>query len=259
METVSVVIPSIGRRSLRRSVQSVLDQSSVRTVYEILVVTSEEHFDSVNDHLSRLTKRESRIQVHVAISPINSAAANRNHGIDRARGDWVAFLDDDDTWMPRKLELQVAWTNVRQLDGSLTLGNRQGRFFPHRQTYAWNGVQDPLAFVYRGGPSRTFLPFPSTLIRSRVAKEVGFDEGLLEREDLWFLHSIFAKGYRLAQMPHALVNIDWNPIRSVFRTSQLQDLQWGERLASVDSHLKAEFNSVVARRASLIRKLRFRS
>ena len=42
-----------------------------------------------------------------------SAAGARNAGIDRAAGDWLAFLDDDDAWLPEKLVKQLAFAANR--------------------------------------------------------------------------------------------------------------------------------------------------
>ncbi len=49
---------------------------------------------------------DSRIRVY-QMTDCHSAAAARRHAIDRAAGEWIAFLDSDDLWLPEKLSLQL--------------------------------------------------------------------------------------------------------------------------------------------------------
>lgn len=103
MTTVSVVVPTYNRaRLLHRSVESVLAQTYED--FELLVVDdgSTDHTAHVvdcydDDRLTYLEHDENR-----------GASAARNTGIDHASGSYVAFLDSDDQWAPRKLERQVA-------------------------------------------------------------------------------------------------------------------------------------------------------
>jgi glycosyltransferase involved in cell wall biosynthesis len=97
MRTVSVVIPTLGRPSLRLAVQSVLDQ--VLPADEIIVVADTDGAVSmpVDDRIILLR------------SGIRSGAARcRQLGIDAASGTVIALLDDDDTWAPMKLARQLA-------------------------------------------------------------------------------------------------------------------------------------------------------
>lgn len=94
----SVVIPTYRRPELLiQAMASVAEQTF--TDYEIIVVD--------DDGQSARTAVESFAGARVRYFENDHAsggAGTRNAGIDRARGRWVAFLDDDDTWLPRKLE-----------------------------------------------------------------------------------------------------------------------------------------------------------
>jgi glycosyltransferase involved in cell wall biosynthesis len=97
---VSIVIPSFNSASLvTQAVDSVLGQSAPPV--EVIVVDD----GSRDDTQQRLAAYGDRI---VSLFQENQGvAAARNHGLRRARADFVAFLDADDVWHPRKLEWQV--------------------------------------------------------------------------------------------------------------------------------------------------------
>nr|MBV6630661.1 glycosyltransferase family 2 protein [Oceanococcus sp. HetDA_MAG_MS8] len=87
---------------MRRSVQSVLGQSF--TDLELIVVD-----DASTDHTQQVLREFSDSRLKVIRREENcSAAVARNTGIDEARGEFVAFNDDDDFWFCHKLERQVA-------------------------------------------------------------------------------------------------------------------------------------------------------
>jgi glycosyltransferase involved in cell wall biosynthesis len=92
-----VVIPTYGRpRLLRAAVESVLDQTEQSL--EVVVVD-----DASPEPIAGLPD-DPRVRV-VRRSVNGGSAAARNTGLDAARGEWVAFLDDDDLVTPRRLEL----------------------------------------------------------------------------------------------------------------------------------------------------------
>jgi len=103
---VSVVMPVYNARDfLRASVASVLEQTHRRLE---LVAVDDGSSDGSLELLTTLAQEDARIRV--IRQPVNGGvAAARNAGLAAATGSHIAFLDSDDRWHPRKLELQLAW------------------------------------------------------------------------------------------------------------------------------------------------------
>lgn len=103
MPEVSVVIPTVGRPALVvRAVASVLAQT-LRDLEVIVIVDGPDPATTaalagIAD--ARLTVLSNPVALH--------AGPARNRGVEQARAPWVAFLDDDDEWLPTKLERQRA-------------------------------------------------------------------------------------------------------------------------------------------------------
>ena len=103
MPGVSVVIPTRNRWELfsRHGLRSALAQEGVDV--EVIVVDdastdgTPERVESLGDPLVRLVRRDEQ----------GGQARALNAGIALAQGDWIAFLDDDDLWSPRKLRAQL--------------------------------------------------------------------------------------------------------------------------------------------------------
>jgi len=99
---VSVVITTYERpKKVQRAIQSVLEQTY--NELEIVVVEDGSH-SGVKDWLA--DQRFDEI-TYVGHDSNHGLAAARNTGIEQTSGDYVAFLDDDDEWKPRRIEAQV--------------------------------------------------------------------------------------------------------------------------------------------------------
>jgi teichuronic acid biosynthesis glycosyltransferase TuaG len=102
---VSVVIPCFnGSRYLSRTIESVLAQTWADL--EVIVVDDCSSDDSV-EVAQRHGRSDARVRVIRRERNAGTPAAPRNDGTAAALGHWVAFLDADDIWHPRKLELQM--------------------------------------------------------------------------------------------------------------------------------------------------------
>ena len=102
MVEVTVVIPTRNRRVLlARTLHSVLAQQDVDLQ---VIIVDDGGSDETAAAVARL--RDDRVEV-VRHATSGGVSAARNTGIDRAAAPWVAFVDDDDLWSPRKLRSQL--------------------------------------------------------------------------------------------------------------------------------------------------------
>lgn len=99
---VSVIIPSYNRSAtIIRSVNSVLNQ----TYRDIEVIVVDDcSTDRTKEVLDTVTDPRLR---YFCLEKNSGACAARNKGIELAKGEYIAFQDSDDEWLPRKLELQL--------------------------------------------------------------------------------------------------------------------------------------------------------
>lgn len=104
---VSVIIPTYMRPDMcLRAVRSALEQ----TFWQIEVIVVVDGREDATVHLLAPID-DGRLRVLVPSTHLGNADV-RNYGVAEARADYVAFLDDDDLWMPRKLELQMQAAQV---------------------------------------------------------------------------------------------------------------------------------------------------
>lgn len=109
---ISVVIPTYNHANfLQKSLGSVLSQTYQN--FEVIVVDN-----SSTDNTDEVVYsfEDSRVQL-IKINNNGVIAASRNLGIRRARGKWIAFLDSDDLWYPRKLEVCCKKISEKYLQG----------------------------------------------------------------------------------------------------------------------------------------------
>jgi len=182
---VTVVIPVFnGAQTIERTLASALAQTVADL--EVLVIN-----DGSTDDSADRVQRCSDPRVHLHHFSNAGLAASRNRGIRLARGEFIAFLDADDLWLPRKLELQLAALRSHP-DAALAYGfsdcvDADDRYLGHGSHLAHSGrVYEPLLIA-------NFLDNGSTpLVRAAALASASgsagvFDETLPAAEDwdLW--------------------------------------------------------------------------
>jgi len=187
METprVSVVIPTYNRReSVGRALDSVLAQQPAP--FEVLVVD-----DGSSDGTEALFAAPPP-GVRYLRQPNRGASSARNHGIREARGEWIAFLDSDDVWLPGKLAAQLAHLEGAKVCFSAAVDERGERLDDLPQMTGADrgeariGADDPAFFLHARHP---FIQ--SALIeRAALLDAGGFDEGLRVAEDTKLLYEL---------------------------------------------------------------------
>ena len=103
---ISVVIPTFNRaKQAQDALKSVLAQTY--SDFEVIVV-DDGSTDETSEVIPKLISSAARgKRVRYFFQPNQGQSAARNKGIEEAGGEWIAFLDSDDVWLPEKLEWQV--------------------------------------------------------------------------------------------------------------------------------------------------------
>lgn len=102
LPAVSVIIPTRNRpATLRRAINSI--QAQTFNNIEIIIV-----IDGPDEQTKceLTTLKDNQLKV-IALPESVGGSAARNAGVTHASADWIAFLDDDDEWLPNKLEIQM--------------------------------------------------------------------------------------------------------------------------------------------------------
>lgn len=248
---IDVIIPTYNRAHLlERAILSVLNQTYKNFVLHIVDDGSTDETNTV------LKKYKDQITLHTQKNKGVSAA--RNLAAFKSTGDWIAFLDSDDEWTPRKLEIQI-----QALKDSPTL-----RFFHSEEIWMRNNVRvNPKVKHQKSGPdllerSLEFClisPSTSLIRRDLFLEQNGFDESfivcedydlwlkILAREDIGFIPDALTIKYggHEDQLSTAFAAMDYWRIKSLIGLYQQND---------ITSDLKQKIKAVVMRKSEILLK-----
>ena len=196
MPKVSVIMPAYNNAGyIQEAVESVLAQTWPD--WELIVVD-----DGSTDDTARVLRRFEGVIRYIYQENRGSAGA-RNTGIRASSGQFIAFLDGDDLWMPEFLAVQVqAFQEAPDME----------------VMYSWwcyideDGHQLPEQGVYRGKGQllkefalRNLFPVITALVPRQCINRVGlFDQSLRTREDWDFWLRMAQAGYRFGFSPRVL-------------------------------------------------------
>lgn len=199
----SIVIPTYNRAELlKRCLDSVEAQTYKN--WEAIVV---DNFSEDNTEEIVKSYNDERI-VYIKNHNYGVIAVSRNKALDVAQGNWVAFLDSDDCWLPHKLETIIPYLNDYDL---VYHGYQQNipktRLIQRRNVYFYEIKEPTVGYVLqRGDPIN-----PScTVVRRSSIGEIRMSEEkeLIAVEDYDFFLQLIAKGLRIKYLKKILTLYD---------------------------------------------------
>ena len=182
---VSIVLPTYNRaHTIQKSVDSLLAQTY--RGFEIIIVD-----DGSKDDTRRLVdgwmKTESRIR-YVRHARRRGANVARNTGVREATGEYIAFQDSDDQWLPRKLSIQMDAIKNKGIPvaftGFLRINGRKKIYIPKK----WRRIKPGIHSFHREILKGNFVALPTLVVEKRLFhKSGGFDEKLPRLQDWDFV------------------------------------------------------------------------
>lgn len=178
-DLVSVIMPAYqAQATIAESLESLLSQTYVN--WELLVIVDRNSHDDTFAIAKSYAAKDQRIVV-IDNLPHGGCAYNRNEGIERAQGEYIAFLDSDDLWLPEKLEKQIACMNRTGTLLSYT-GYTQINWKGERLSQV---VTPPDQLTYDDLLSDNQLGCLTAIVRTKALSELKFVDHLHEDLILW--------------------------------------------------------------------------
>jgi glycosyltransferase involved in cell wall biosynthesis len=227
---VTVVIPTVGRRSLRHAARSAAEQRDVRVVVNVLTEDSTASVSSLG--LDALP-----CEVVITTASGRGAGLKRSLGTNLARTPWVAYLDDDDVWLPHKLDAQLRqaehvssrWPVLASR--VVYLGDADERRIVPETPYAGGPLARYLFGARRLSPTRNVIPTSTLLVPTELAQRHNWRIDLARHQDWDFLLGLErAHGVQLIQLDEPLVQIAFGESGGVSRSFDWQaSLSWAQQ------------------------------
>jgi len=180
MSKVSVIIPTYNRAYfLEEAIESVLNQTYPH--FELLIVD-----DGSKDETAAVVSRYQDKRIKYLFIPHQGVSKARNVGIKEAKAELIAFLDSDDLWLPKKLEVQVNFFQNRPdalICQTEEIWIRHGRRVNPKKYH-----KKPSGMMFKESLRRCLISPSAVMMRRELFEDVGlFDESMpaCEDYDMW--------------------------------------------------------------------------
>lgn len=227
-ELISVIIPTYNRSTtLERAINSVVNQTYKNI--EIIIVDDNANNINCRKETEKIVKKYSnRYNLKLIENSCNlGGGLTRNEGIKASAGNLVAFLDDDDEFLPNKLELQYK-TFVENQKNNVCM------VYCYANMIKTNGTKDINKTDFEGKPIsqniRCCIAATSYWLCSKEALiKVGMFENISSRQDASLITKLLLNGYNVYRTPEILLNYYWhngNGISKINENSLVAEKQW---------------------------------
>lgn len=195
---VSIITPCYNSsKHIRECIESVIAQDYPH--WEMLI-TDDGSTDNSVEIIEEYVKKDSRIKLFRLANASGSPAAPRNNSIKNAHGQYIAFLDSDDVWLPNKLSEQLHFAQMNNYD----------IVYSYYEKIADDGIRKNRVvktdsyYDYEKLIKSDGIPWLTLVIRRSVFGDYKFLSA--EKEDYIFLMALLRKGYVAynTQKVHAL-------------------------------------------------------
>lgn len=223
----SVVIPVYNRaKDLGRALLSVLSQTCQD--FEIIVVD-----DGSQDDPQAVVDVLNEPRIHFVRQRNRGGGVARNTGIDVAHGQFIAFLDSDDVFLPHHLaNMKALLEGTENIAGYARMvvdrGNGRTLLKPPRAIRANEHMANYLLC------DRGFIPTITLAVPAAMAKTLRYHESLRVAEDTDFAVRLFLAGceFRMIETPGAIWNDQYDPQRTSAGRKGTRLLPWVEQMRS---------------------------
>lgn len=185
---ISVITPAFNAANyIDETVQSVIAQTF--SDWEMIIV-DDASTDDTYQKITAWTEKDSRIKA-VRLDKNSGVAAARNAALDNASGDFIAFLDADDLWLPEKLEKQYNFMR----DNGYVLTYTEYKTFATNDRSQTKHVRVPHVMTYNSIFKNTAIACLTVMVDRKTAGDFRMPP-LSHTEDQCTWQDILSRGYK---------------------------------------------------------------
>lgn len=189
-DLISVIITTYKRSNIiERAIKSVLNQTYKNI--EIIVVDDNSNFEDEREKTAKIVGKYKNV-IYIQNEKNLGGALARNEGIYKAKGKFIAFLDDDDEYREDKIEKQYNLFLEHQ-------NEKVGLIFSNEKSVDYNKN-----LIYQQ-MMECIAPTSFWFVPKKVLKEVNYFEDSPCKQDSILLLKILAQGYTVYKVPENLV------------------------------------------------------
>ena len=222
MPTVSIIMNvRNGAATLREALESAFAQTYCD--WELILWD-----DCSSDDSAKIVAEFTDQRLRYFLAPQDTSLGQaREQAMRQAQGEWLAFLDQDDIWLPRKLELQIKLANSPQVGlvyGRTVCFNAGGRQRDYDQFHEFSDLPEEDIFAELLGRG-CFIAMSSALLRRSAVAEVGCIPAQIRLTPDYFLYLAICRRYsaRAVQQTVCLYRVHARSMTSIYQRESLEE------------------------------------